>query len=174
MQQKETPRSAPGFVSSTPFEDTQPDCLVVCCSDHRFEQQSRELARNIGFTAPHVVQVPSGSVLTLPLATTLGFISKALDRIIERVVAMKHPKTVILIGHHDCGAYKEETGKHPLVESVLKHVVKKTVPELQQEHLAQAAKRLKLALGTTPVRAFYASVIEDLGIKKVQFTEVTV
>lgn len=171
-QLQQTQRNNPEFVSGVPFHDTQPDCLIVCCSDHRFEEQNRELARHLGFKHPHVVQIPGGVALTLPLATTLNFISKAIDRIIERIVAMKNPKSVILIAHHDCGAYKADHGKHPLVESVVKHLLKKDASELQQDHLGQAAKRLKLALNGTPVRAFYAGVREDLGVQKVAYSEV--
>lgn len=164
QQQPET------FTSSIAWQNAEPDCLVVCCSDHRFEQQTRDLAHHLNFKNPHVLQMPSGAVLTLPLATTINFLSKAADRIIERIVEMKHVKDIILVGHHDCGAYKVE--RVSLINTVIKQFTGKTVHELQCEHLAQAARRLHLGMRGVRVRAFFASVTTENGEQRVRFDEV--
>ena len=157
------------FVSDIPWQDDQPDCLIVCCSDHRFEQQTRELARNLDFKRPHVLQVPSGAVLTLPLAAAFNFLSKAVDKIIERVVDAKDVREIILVAHEDCGAYKIE--KMSLVASALKRFTGKSVKDLQHDHLAQAARRLRLGVRGVHVRAFMASVVDEGEEKRVRFEE---
>ena len=53
------PASA-GYTSSIPWTDTEADCVVICCSDSRFEQQNEEFVNSLGFSQPHFVQVPSG------------------------------------------------------------------------------------------------------------------
>src|SRR5215468_6634878 len=113
------------FVSEIPWENTEPDCLFVCCSDHRFERQIRDLARLLNFRNPHVLQVPSGAVLSLPLAAAFNFLSKAVDKIIERVVVAKQVRDIVLVGHEDCGAYKIE--RMSLVATALKRFTGKTV-----------------------------------------------
>lgn len=159
------------FVSPTPFVDANPDCLVICCSDHRYEQQSRDLARHLGFKHPHVVQFPAGATMTLPLVSAFGFMSKAADKIVEGVVDMKHLETVICVGHSECGAYK--AAKHPLIGTALKFAGK-TVVELQHSHLAQSAKRMRQVLRDVKVRAFFADVVSEGGTKKVKFEEIPV
>ena len=158
-----------GFVSQVAWLDTPPDCLVICCSDHRFEQQTRDLVRQLGFKQPHVVQLPSGATMTLPLVSAFGFMSKAVDKIVEGVVDMKHLDVVLCVGHSECGAYK--AAKHPLIGTALKFYGK-TVVELQHSHLAQAAKRMRHVLRGVTVRAFFADVISEGGVKKVKFEEV--
>src|SRR5262249_7617409 len=126
---------AGAFVSAIPWGDTAPDCLIVSCSDHRFEQQVRDLAHHLNFSYPHVLQVPSGAVLSLPLAAAFNFLSKAVDKIIERIVDAKQVREIILVAHEDCGAYKSE--RMSLVETAVKRFMGKSVIELQQDHLAQ-------------------------------------
>ncbi len=159
------------LVSEIPWEDTAPDCLIVSCSDHRFERQTRELARLLNFKYPHVLQVPSGAVLTLPLAAAFNFLSKAIDKIIERVVDAKSVREIILVAHEDCGAYKVE--RMSLVASALKRLTGKTVQDLQREHLLQAAHRIRIGIRGVNVRAFYASVVVENEVKRVRFTEVS-
>ena len=159
-------------LAESPWVDDAPDCLVICCSDHRFERQTRELAQHLNFSRPHVVQVPSGAALSLPLVTAFGFISKAVDKIIERVIEMKKISDVILVGHQDCGAYKRE--KIPLVTSVVHRVTGKSVEELQRDHLRQAARRLHIAMRQVRVRSFLADVVTEEGEQRVRFTEIPV
>jgi carbonic anhydrase len=160
------------FKSTIAWENTEPDCLIVCCSDHRYERQTRELAQHLDFKNPHVLQMPSGAVLTLPLASAINFLSKAADRIIERIVEMKRVKDIILVAHHDCGAYKSE--KIPLVSAAIKSYTGKTVDQLQREHLVQAAHRMHLGLRGVRVRAFYASVVTEGAESSVRFEELPV
>jgi len=160
------------FVSEIPWQDDSPDCLIVCCSDHRFERQTRDLALHLNFKRPHVVQIPSGAALTLPLISTFNFLSKAADKIIERVVEMKQVKDIILVGHQDCGAYKGE--KMPLVNNLVRHFTGKTVTDLQREHLAQAARRIRLGIRGVQVRTFFAEVVREGEDSRVRFDEVAV
>jgi len=164
-------QSADTFTSTTAWQDSQPDCLVVCCSDHRFEAQTRELVRHLNFKHPHVLQVPSGAVLTLPLASAINFLSKAADRIIERVVVTKHVSDVILVGHHDCGAYKIE--RVSLISDLIKRYTGQSVHDMQREHLLQAARRLRLGVRGVRVRAFFADVVTENGQARVRFDELT-
>ena len=160
------------FTSSIEWRNTEPDCLIVCCSDHRFEKQTRDLAAHLNFQNPHVLQMPSGAVLTLPLTAAINFLSKAADRIIERIVEMKRVKEVILVAHHDCGAYKTE--KITLVSTLVKKYTGRTVTQVQREHLVQAAHRMHLGLRGVRVRAFYASVVSEGSRSSVRFEELPV
>ena len=164
----QTEQELESYVSEIPWQDDRPDCLIVCCSDHRFERQTRDLARHLNFKQPHVLQIPSGAVLSLPLAAAFNFLSKAADKIIERVVEMKHVQEVVLVGHHDCGAYKAE--RNPLVNDVVRRLTGKTVHDLQRQHLAQAARRIHLGRRGVQVRAFFADVEGDP--PRVRFSEV--
>ncbi len=165
--------SAKSFMAQAPWLDAEPDCLVVSCSDHRFEQQNRELARHLGFPKPHVVQLPGGAALTLPLVSVIGFLSKAVDKIIERVVEMKNVKTIICISHVGCGAYKTD-GRSPLMGGIVKQLTGKTVAQVQQEHIASAARRIKMAIPGTRVRSFFADVVTEGDIKRVKYEEIPV
>lgn len=159
------------YISPASWVDGAPDCLVVCCSDHRFERHIRSLVEHLGFRRPHVLQFPSGAALSLPLVSAFNFISKAVDKIIERVVEIKHVQDVVLVAHEDCGAYKAE--RVPLVTTMLKRVTGKTVSDIQREHLAQAGRRITLGLrGGVRVRSFYAEVQGPAEDRRVRFVEV--
>jgi hypothetical protein len=159
-----------GFVSDSPWQDIRPDCLVVCCSDHRFEAQTRDLVRHLNFSQPHVLQIPSGAALTLPLASAFNFLSKALDKIIERVVEMKQIQEVILVGHQDCGAYKTE--RVPLIATMVKRLTGKSVQDIQRDHLGQAARRIRTGIRDVNVRAFFADVVGEGSERRVRFVEI--
>lgn len=160
------------FVSAAKWTDGEPDCLVICCSDHRFEQQTRDLARHLGFSAPHVIQLPSGPALTLPLVSSFGFLSKAADKILEMTAEMKHAKTVICVAHSGCGAYKA-IGENRLLSVAVRRITGHSIRDLQREHLVKAARRIKSVTKAATVRAFFADVVgADGDEKKVKFTEI--
>lgn len=160
------------FVSEIPWRNLEPDCLVICCSDHRFEQQTRDLLKHLGYERPHMLQLPSGPVMTLPLAAAFNFLSKAVDKIVEKIVELKKVRTIVCIGHHDCGAYK--AGNIHLVNIAVKRVTGESVEGLQHEHLANAARRIKLAIRGANVRAFFAGVVEEGDNARVRFEEIPV
>jgi carbonic anhydrase len=162
--------SAQSFTSELAWQDGPPDCLVVCCSDHRFERQVRDLVLHLNFKQPHILQFPSGAVLTLPLTSAFNFVSKAVDKIVERVVEMKQVREIILVGHHDCGAYKAE--RIPLIAAAVKRLSGKSVHDLQRDHLAQAARRIHLGIRGVRVRAFFADVVGEGDRQRVRFVEV--
>lgn len=168
----ETAHQERKFTSDIPWLDLEPDCLVICCSDHRFEKQTREFLKHLGYERPHMLQVPSGPVMTLPLVSAFGFLSKATDKIVEKIVELKKVRTVICIGHHDCGAYK--VGSVHLVNIAVRHVTGNSVEELQHEHLSQAARRIKLAVRGADVRAFFAGITGAGEKARVEFKEVPV
>ena len=164
--------SSSTFVSHTKWVDDEPDCLVVCCSDHRFEEQTRELAHHLGFTRPHTIQLPSGPSLALTLVASFGFLSKAMDKIVEKAVEMKQAtaKEIICVAHHDCGAYKS-IGKVPILTFTVRRLTGGSVHDLQREHLVKAARKIAHATHM-PVRAFFADVVDEADGKQVRFTEV--
>ena len=160
------------FVSDVPWNNLEPDCLVICCSDHRFEAQTRQLLQHLGFKRPHMLQVPSGPVLMLPLASAFNFLSNVIDKIVDKIVELQNVRTIICIGHHDCGAYK--AGKVHLVNVVLKRITGGSVEELQHTHLAQAARRIKQTSRDVTVRAFFAAVVGEGPNSRVRFEEIPV
>ncbi len=160
------------FTSPIPWRDLEPDCLVICCSDHRFEQQTRDLLTHLGYERPHMLQIPSGPVLTLPLVSAFGFLSKAIDKIVEKIIELKKVKEIVCIGHKDCGAYK--AGQVHLVDLVVKRLTGGSVEELQHSHLAQAARRIKQTTRNANVRAFYANTVGEGDAARVSFEEIPV
>ena len=172
MSSSQPEPNAESFTSELAWQNTEPDCLVICCSDHRFERQTRDLAAHLNFRNPHVLQIPSGAALSLPLISSINFLSKAADRIIERVVEMKRVRNILLVAHHDCGAYKAE--RVSLLTNLVQRYSGKAIHDLQRDHLAQAARRLRLGLRGVQVRAFFADVVGEGDRSRVRFTEVSV
>jgi carbonic anhydrase len=114
--------------------------------------------------------VPSGAVLSLPMAAVLNFLSKAIDRIVERVVESKQVRDIVLVGHEDCGAYKSE--RVPLLAAAMKRWTGRSVADVQRGHLADAGRRISGAVRGVRVRAFYAAVVEEAGQRRVRFDEI--
>jgi hypothetical protein len=160
------------FTSDIPWKNLEPDCLVICCSDHRFEEQTRDFLHHLGYERPHMLQMPSGPTMALPLVSAFGFLSKAIDKIIEKIVELKHVKAIICISHHDCGAYK--VGNVHLVDTAVERLVGRSVVDLQRKHLADAARRIKLSVRNAGVRAFFAGITGEGDKARVTFLEVPV
>src|SRR3989338_10854746 len=158
------------FVGSAAWKDSHPDCLLICCSDHRYEGSVRELANHLGFSHPHVIQFPGGASLVAPLAATLVFLPKAIETLVERAVTMKGFTNIVIVGHQDCGAYKESS--KPIIDRALKFLTRgKSVHDLQLEHLLKAARQIKLASRNASVKVFFAEIVGD-GEQHIKFSEV--
>lgn len=161
-----------GFTSSVPWEDEEPDCLGIACSDHRFRFQTLELLRRLGFTNPHMVQFPSGITLSLPLVAATGFLSKAADKFVERIIDSKGITDVICISHEHCGAYGLE--KIKLLNFATRRFSGKSIRDIQIDHLRKAGRRLQTTLRGIRVRAFFADVVgADSGEQHVNFKEIS-
>lgn len=157
-----------GFTCTIPFEDAGADCLVICCSDQRFTHANLEFLGAMGFEHPHMVRFPAGLVAAHPLISSLSMISKGLDKLLDKAVKAAGVKEVICIAHEDCAAYKlEDLG---LLSNLVKRGTGKDIRGMQMQHLANAAKRLRVALPGVRVRAYFAEVLEDQG--KVRFKEI--
>lgn len=146
-----------GFTSSVPWKDEDPDCLVIACSDHRFQIQTLDLIHRLGFASPHIVQFPSGITLSLPLIAASGFLSRAADKLVERIIEAKDIKDILCIAHEDCGAYTSE--KFKLLDFAIRRLSGKPIRDIQIEHLQKAARRLRHFLRGVTVRAFFADVV---------------
>ena len=158
-----------GYTSSIPWVNAKADCLVVSCSDHRFEDQTRDfLIHGMGFQNPHVLQWPSGVTIASGLAVLTGSLPKAFDILFQKALKVTHATTLILVAHEDCGAYKDDD----LVNRVARKFTGKTVKEIQTMHLKEAVRSLRPTLRGITVRAFYADVIQEGDIEKVNFKEV--
>src|SRR3989344_1486524 len=83
-----------GYVSQIPWVDKPADCVVVCCSDHRFEKQNEDFVRALGFTSPHFVQVPSGIAVFHGLGAAAGFLAKATGLLLDTAQAVTTTKTI--------------------------------------------------------------------------------
>jgi len=159
-----------GFTSSYPWEDKQADCLVIACSDQRFRLQSLDFVKHLGFNNPHVIQFPSGLAAAHPLISVFGFLSKAVDKLLDKAIEATGAKDIICIAHEDCAAYKLEKVK--LIDTTLRKFSGKSVRDIQFEHLQKAARRLQLALRGINVRTFYADVVESGSESHVNFKEI--
>ncbi|TSC82720.1 MAG: hypothetical protein G01um101420_78 [Parcubacteria group bacterium Gr01-1014_20] len=160
-----------GYTSSIPWVNAKADCLVVSCSDHRFEDQTREfLIHGLGFQNPHVLQWPSGVTIASGLAVLTGSLPKAFDLLFQKALRITHATTLILVAHEDCGAYKDDD----LVNRVARRFTGKSVREIQIMHLQDAVTALRPTLRGVIVRGFYADVIPGTEGEHVNFKEVSV
>jgi hypothetical protein len=160
-----------GASSAIPYEDHAADCVVICCSDHRFREPSLELVRRLGFSHPHMIQIPGGVAISLPLIAAVGFLSKAVDKLMEKAIRHTGVNDVICIAHEDCGGYKAENVK--LIDTVVRKATGESVRDMQIEHLRKACRRLQLGLRGMTVRAFFADVVEEGPSPHVSFREVS-
>ena len=126
----------------------------------------RQPARRI-----RVIELTLVGLLSLPLIATFGFLSKAVDRLLEKAVRHTGVTDIVCIAHEDCGGYKAEHVK--LVDTAFRRAAGDSIRDLQIDHLRKAARRLQLGLRGTRVRAFYADVTEAASQQHVRFTEVS-
>jgi len=151
------PASA-GYTSSIPWKDTEADCVVICCSDSRFEQQNEDFVKSLGFSQPHFMQVPSGVAVFASLVAAAGFLHKGMGLLLKKAIELTGVRTVICIGHDDCGGYR--AGKLRIVQAVARRLADKPVREIQHDHLRKAGRTIARQLGRNiEVRAFYADLV---------------
>lgn len=153
---EEVRQPSDGFTAPTPWEDVSADCLVVTCSDHRFWTQVGEFIESLDYKHPHVLSFPSGIALAHPLITTLGFLAKGIDKLLEKALDVTQVKEVICIAHENCGVYG--AGKIKLVDTLSRNLRGKSVREIQCDHVLKSVGRLRSAFRDIRVRAFYADV----------------
>lgn len=162
-----------GYTSQIPWVDAKADCIAVTCSDHRFEDQTRDfLIHALGFKHPHVLQWPSGVTIASPLAVLTGSLSKAFDLLFQKAVHVTGTTDLILIAHEDCGAYKY--GGNKLIDLAARRLTGKPVREIQIMHLQEAVRGLRPTLRGVSVKGFYADVIQGNEGEHVNFKEVPV
>jgi carbonic anhydrase len=155
------------YTTSLPWEDVAADCLVITCSDHRFRKHVGELVEALGYKTPHVLSFPSGIAITHPLVSALGFLSKAIDKLVEKAISVTGAKEVVCIAHEDCGVYGAD--KIKLVDMAARHLRGKSIRDIQLDHVMRSTKRLQAALRRSSVRAFYADVEKNGSAQKVTF-----
>ena len=161
-----------GFSAPTVWVDAPADCLVITCSDHRFRRQVDEFIKALGYKQPHVLSFPSGVALAHPLISTLGFLTKGIDKLLEKSLDVTHVKEVVCIAHEDCGVYG--AGKIKLVDTLSRKFRGKPIRDIQCDHLSRSVARLKSAFRGVRVRAFYADVDSNGSASKVTFREIEV
>jgi len=161
-----------GFTSSIPFEvHAESDCLVICCSDHRFQQQNIEFLRALGYRSPEVLQFPSGVSLAHSMVASVNFLSKAVEKLIDKAVELTGVDTVVCIAHEDCGGYK--AGRVRLIGKLTQRMSGKSVEEIQHDHLVDAVSFLQRYLRKVRVRAFFADIVDGEGGPRVSYREVS-
>ena len=160
-----------GYTSPIPWVNAKADCLVVSCSDHRFEDQTREfLIHGLGFQNPHVLQWPSGVTIASGLAVLTGSLPKAFDLLFQKALKVTHATNLILVAHEDCGAYKDGD----LVNRIARRFTGKSVREIHIMHIQDAVIALRPTLRGVTVRGFYADVIQGNEGEHVNFKEISV
>lgn len=160
------------FTAPTPWEDVQADCMVITCSDHQFRVQVGEFVAAFGFTHPHVLSFPSGLALAHPMVVGvgMGFLSKAVDKLLQKAQEVIQVSEVLCIAHENCGVYG--VGKIALVDTLARRFRGKSVREIQCEHITRSAARLQASLHGARVRTYYADVVESPGGKAVKFNAI--
>ena len=159
-----------GFVSSVNWENTSADCVVICCSDPRFEKQNENFVQTLGFSQPHFIQIPSGLAVFTALVAVSGFLHKGMQLLLKKAIELTEVKTVICIGHEDCGGYR--AGRTNIVQTVSRRFSHRSVRELQLDHLQKSGRTVSRQLGRdVSVRVFYADVVNLEGVQRVKYTE---
>ncbi len=159
-----------GFVSSVNWENTSADCVVICCSDPRFEKQNENFVQTLGFSQPHFIQIPSGLAVFTALVAVSGFLHKGMQLLLKKAIELTEVKTVICIGHEDCGGYR--VGRTNIVQAVSRRFSHRSVRELQLDHLQKSGRTVSRQLGRdVSVRVFYADVVNLDGVQRVKYTE---
>ena len=160
-----------GYTSRIPWADTPADCVVVCCSDPRFEKQNEDFVRALGFSQPHFMQIPSGVAVFASLVAAAGFLHKGMGLLLKKAIDLTGVDTVICIGHEDCGGYR--AGKYDIVQAVSKRLARKPVREIQHDHLRKAGKTISRQLGdAVEIRVFYADLVQRRGADNVNYVHV--
>ena len=156
------------FTSSFPWDDVAADCIVIACSDHRFRKQTGEFLEHLGYKTPHVIMFPAGPALLHPLTAVMGVFTKAVDHLLEKAIAAAkphgstEPTDVVCISHERCAAYK--AGGVKLIDLASRHLIGKSVKDLQIEHLKKTARRVSSTFGNVRVKAYVAEVVDDKSV----------
>jgi hypothetical protein len=160
-----------GHTSTIPWTDTPADCVVICCSDSRFERQNEDFVKSLGFSQPHFMQVPSGVAVFASLVAAAGFLHKGMGLLLKKAIELTGVETVICIGHEDCGSY--QAGKFRIVQAVTRRLADKPLREIQHDHLRKAGRTIARQLGRRiEVRVFYADLVRDDGGAHVKYVHV--
>jgi len=160
-----------GYTSPIPWTDVPADCVVVCCSDPRFEQQNEDFVRSLAFSQPQFIQVPAGVAVFTSLIAAAGFLHKGMGLLLRKAIDLTGVDTVLCIGHEDCGAYR--AGNYEIVQAFTRRMAKKPIEEVQKDHLARAGRTISRGLGgNVEVRAYYAELTRDSKGGQVSFSHV--
>jgi hypothetical protein len=160
-----------GYTSPIAWEDQESDCVVICCSDPRFEKQNEEFVKALGFSHPQFMQIPSGVAVFASLVAAANFLHKAMGLLLGKAIEKSGVETVICIGHEDCGGYS--AGKYKIVQAVSRRLAGKPVREIQHDHLRKAGKTISRQFGgEVEVRVFYADVVQEGNAERVKFVHV--
>jgi hypothetical protein len=164
-------KSDDGYTATIPWTDTPADCVVVCCSDPRFEKQNEEFVKSQGFSQPHFMQIPSGVAVFASLVAAAGFLHKGMGLLLKKAIDLTGVDTVVCIGHEDCGGYK--AGKYEIVQAVTKRLAAKPIREIQHDHLEKAGRTISRRLGgNIEVRVYYADVVRASDGDRVKYVHV--
>ena len=157
------------YTSQVPFDDTPADCIVICCSDPRFEEPTEDFVRNaLGFRQPHCIQVPSGPAVFSPSIALKGFLPKSMNALLDKAVELTQAPTILIVGHRDCGGYK--AGRHEIVRRVGRRFAGKDTTTIQHDHLQEVGRAIHRHLGgRVEVRAFYADLVDEDESRRVRF-----
>lgn len=132
------------LVYQCPWTDTQSDCVVVTCSDHRFSKATEAFLESLGHHQPHLIKLP-GSV-----SMTFAQESEEISQLIA--FAIKHTGTsrVILLGHDQCGAYESVHSEMRLDGEPDREYIRR----VQREHLMDYARKLSTEMNVSVVTYF--------------------
>ena len=120
--------------------------LVVHCSDHRFIPAFEQLVeKQLGIADYDLIAVPGGPQFLAALDYLPKF-AWAGNRWVKFLIEGHGLNRVVLIGHEDCGWYKQLHGSHAGLEAKLR------------ADLLHAREQLQQALGGVAVECWYAAL----------------
>ena len=143
--------------SPLPWEDKQPDTLVITCGDARYLPHTLKfLEDDLKLPDFQIMAVPGG-IQWLALPDILPKHEKVARWAIEFMVAAKGITRIVCIAHADCGAYQDSRAL-----STLAHLATgKTVAQHQVEQLRSVGRSLADSLKVA-VELYFASVTEEV------------
>jgi hypothetical protein len=144
------PAPAAGYRVSGKIGAETTDALVICCSDRRYRRPMEHfLYKDLGLGNYDIIALPGG-VYMLSFAEVLPKQLKLGMQMVKFVVKSHMPPRIVLVGHKDCGRYREGFGswlKRPGF----------SLEEKQKHDMHAVAANLSETFSGVPVDAFYAS-----------------
>ena len=142
------------FISNIPWKEGRTtQTLVIHCSAYDFRPYFQEfITDGLKLTEYDVLAIPGG-IQVLTLAYFLPKLESTVKKMISFLVEKHDLKRIILVGHHDCGWYKDFRFGPVHID----------LAKRQLDDLKTVAKQLREVHGLA-IEAYYGDVTDKTGV----------